>query len=376
MNKLMTATAVLALSAGGALAGGIDRNGQPIGIIFEDTGDTGSYFTFSFGNVNPSATGTAGATTVNDPLGSYRQIGFGFKQDISDALSVSLFYDQPFGASVSYDSGVPFFGGKAEISSDALNVIGRYEMGNGFSVHGGLRALQVGGEIFTLFDGGAVPALLEADSKTGLGGVIGAAYEIPDIALRLAVTYSSEINLDFEGTESTLSGLDPAFPAAASADSEFEMTFPESINIDFQTGVAADTLVFGSVRWVGWDGFNLTTDGAGLGRGDSEYVNFEGDTTTYSLGVGRRLNDMMSVAVSYTYEDRGDEPSTTALAPTTGIQAVNVGGTFNLSDNTTLTAGFTIGTPGDQIVENGVVGDVDFDDNMVVGAGFRIGTRF
>ena len=107
-------------------------------------------------------------------------------------------------------------------------------------------------------------------------------------------------------------------------------------------------------------------------------MNFEEDTTTYTLGVGRRLNDQLSVAVSYTYEAPGDQPSNTALAPTTGLQSLSLSGSYDMGDGMTLSGGITYGKPGDQFVENALLADpgASFDDNSVIGVGFRLGYAF
>ncbi|MEM9437637.1 MAG: outer membrane protein transport protein [Pseudomonadota bacterium] len=385
MKKYLLTTAAVSLVAGAATAGGIDRSGQRIGVIFAETGEMGSYAELSFGSVgieaNGSFTNTAGfggASGTASPLNDYTQLALGFKQQLTDEFSLSLIYEQPFGADVEYDSGPPFFGGLADIESDSFTVLGRYEFGNGFSVHGGIRALALEGEIFTLK--GTTPAFLSAESDYEFGTVIGAAYERPDIALRIAVTYSSAIDVEFDSEESSLSAADPSAPPAfGPVDSSFDLEFPESVNIDFQTGVAQDTLVFGTIRWVAWDGFNLTTDGAGIPTApDSEYVNFDGDTTTITLGVGRRITEELSIAVSYTYEAEGDNPSTTALAPTTGLQSISVGGSYDFGNGLTVSGGVTYGVPGDQQVETAAVegGEVDFDDNEVIGVGIRVGFAF
>ena len=52
MKNLITAASILTLSATGALAGGLDRSGQGIGIIFEE----GGFVELSYGNVSPSVT--------------------------------------------------------------------------------------------------------------------------------------------------------------------------------------------------------------------------------------------------------------------------------------------------------------------------------
>ncbi|MEM7295761.1 MAG: outer membrane protein transport protein [Pseudomonadota bacterium] len=385
MKQLLGASAAIALGASGALAGGIDRSNQPIGAIFNDVGEQGYALQLSLGNVSPEANGTygGGAASVSDPLSSYNQAGAAVKKQISDQLSLSLIYDQPFGANVNYQTGIPFFGGKANIDSDSFTALALYKLDSGFSVYGGVRSLSVGGEIFTVFSSPTTtPALLEADSDTGFGLVGGVAYERPDIALRVALTYSSEIDLTFSGTESTIGtigGIPNVNGARAfSQSTTFDMTFPESVNLDFQSGVAEDTLLFGSIRWAGWGGFNLTTDSRGLATKPdaAEYVRLDEDTYTFNLGVGRRITDEFSMAVSYTYEDRGNEPSTTALAPTTGLQSITIAGNYDAGNGVTISGGITIGEPGKQIVENGLVGDVTFDDNKVRGVGVRIGYAF
>ncbi len=37
-----------------------------------------------------------------------------------------------------------------------------------------------------------------------------------------------------------------------------EVVTPQSVNIDFQTGIAANTLAFANIRWVHWDQFAVT----------------------------------------------------------------------------------------------------------------------
>jgi len=36
-----------------------------------------------------------------------------------------------------------------------------------------------------------------------------------------------------------------------------EIKTPQSVNLEFQTGIAKVTLLFGSVRWVDWTAFNI-----------------------------------------------------------------------------------------------------------------------
>ena len=363
MYRFAAATAALLASTAIAQAD-ISRTDQSVRVLFEEVGPTGQYVELSFGSVRPTA-GTANPAIPNNPLRNYTLPGFAYRMQVNDALSFAVIYDTPFGADVGYLAGPPFFGGNATVESDALTVIGRYEFGNGFSLHGGIRALEASGSIYT---GVALPLFsqLNASSDIGIGYLVGAAYEIPDIALRVALTYHSAIDLDFTGTEQA---FNPAtgLPVAAPTGTSFAVEFPESVTLDFQSGVAENTLVFGSVRHQWWDGFNLTT---GTGR----YVNFTTESTTYQIGVGRRFNENWSGSVSYQHRTPGATPSDTALSPTTGFDTITLAGRYDM-DNVTVSAGLTYGWPGDQIV-NSLLGPISFDDNDIVAVGVRVGFRF
>lgn len=352
MTKFLSAGAALLMTASVAMAGGIDRSGQYIGPLFEEGGNTGSYFQFSYGNVSPEAN----AANIPNPLQDYDALGFAYKTQLSDDLSLALIIDQPYGVSLEYQP--PVGAGpighpgnpRAYIDSSAITAVLRYKLDNGFSVHGGARAQEIGGTILSSV------GFLEAESGYDFGYLVGGAYERPDIALRVALTYNSEITNKMSGV-----GGNPITPATIP---DFEVETPASLNLEFQTGIAQDTLLFGSIRHVMWDQFNLTAFG-------QEFVRFNGDTTTYSVGIGRRLSDELSVFATLGYEAPGNRPSTTPLAPTTGSKSLGLGATYTM-DDIEITAGVTYVVPGDQVVP----GIGSFDDNKALGVGIRVGYNF
>uniref|UniRef100_UPI003F6A4853 OmpP1/FadL family transporter n=1 Tax=Roseicyclus sp. TaxID=1914329 RepID=UPI003F6A4853 len=315
MNRIAAASAALLASTAVAQAY-ISRTDQSMRLMFENVGPSGNYAELSFGTVRPKA----GATGIENPLVDYQMPGFGFVHRYSDNLSVGLIYDTPYGAAVRYAPSPGIFnGGGANVETDALTLIGRYSFNENVSAHVGIRALRGEGTINTFFSNPAFdptqapslanppafPANLSASSDTGYGFLIGGAYEVPEIALRVALTYHSPISLAFSATEQSI---------GAPASRPFETEFPESYNLEFQSGVAADTLVFGSVRYQMWDGFNLTVPNSVVpGQTNARYVNFTSGSTTYNLGVGRRINENWSASVSYTHRTPGTTPSDTAL---------------------------------------------------------------
>lgn len=359
MTRVWHAAALAAASASAASAGGIDRSGQGVNILFED----GNYAQVTFSHVSPDVNGSAPSVVPalgpsTDVAQSYNYGSFGYKHALSDRVDVAVIVDQPFGAHIYYQDGpfslLPAGNGTADIDSHAVTGLVQYGFGNGFSIHGGFRALTVDGIITSS------PGTLQASSDYDFGYVVGASYEKPEIALRVALTYSSAITSGLSGTR-TNGGV---------TQEVFDVEFPESVNLDLQTGIAEDTLLFGSIRWVGWNGFNLTTSGS------TQWVNFEGDTTTYEIGVGRRINDKLSLALSLGYEEPGVRPSTTALAPTTGSSSIGIGGTYQLTEAMTISGGVRYIVPGDQVVNAGGAGTIDFDDNSAVAVGVRIGYQF
>ena len=79
---------VLLLAAGSAQAGGIDRSGQPIGILFEK----GNYVELSFGEIHPSVSGTdltPYATASGGVAGDHTLPGLALKYQINDKLSAA-----------------------------------------------------------------------------------------------------------------------------------------------------------------------------------------------------------------------------------------------------------------------------------------------
>ncbi|MEP2782046.1 MAG: transporter [Pseudoruegeria sp.] len=348
MRRVSLTAAALLATTSLANAGGIDRSGQGVNILFEE----GNHAQLTFSRAMPDVTSSpigpfpAGSDGARD----FNQASFGYKHKLNDKFDLAIIVDQPYGAHISYSDG-PFAGGFADIDSTAITGLVQYHIDDNFSVHGGIRALTVEGELQTGL------GLLQADSDYDFGGVVGVAYERKDIALRVALTYSSAITSD-------LSGTNAFFPDGFDG-RNFDVEFPESVNLDFQTGIAADTLLFGSIRWVGWDGFNLTTDE------DGEWVSFDEDTVTYTLGIGRQITDQLSLAVTIGHEPDGRRPGTTALAPTNGYTSVGFGGTYQATDQVSISGGVSYSKLGSQTISG-----VTFEDNDAWGAGIRLGYSF
>lgn len=369
MKRVLQAGAAIAVSGTTAMAGGIDRSGQFMAVLFEE----GRYGEFSLGAVSPSVSGVGsagvGGGASGDMAPNYFQFGAAYKADLNDMWSYALIFDQPFGADVDYPaSAAPYFaaGATAEFDSNALTGILQYNMPSNVSLYGGIRVQTIEAAANIPFVAGYS---VTGDRDFGVGYVVGAAFEKPEIALRVALTYSSKISHELTTTETSVSPLGGPNVTTTNIDT------PQSVNLEFQTGVAEDTLVFGSVRWVDWTGFNIRpADYATLTMGGS-LVAFASDTVTYSLGVGRRLNDQWSVAAVIGYEDQTDDLKTN-LAPTDGQKSIGLAATYT-RDNMKITGGIRYVKIGDANTRAGAVAPAGiFTGNDALALGVKVGFTF
>ena len=360
MKYLGTASAVTLLSATTALAGGIERSAFSSGFLF----DEGEKVELSFGFAGPSVsgTGTLGAGESGDIAGSFTTIGVSYKRDLTDRLALGIIVDQPVGADVDYPLGTDsaFQGTTAEVDATAVTGVLKYKFPNQFSVYGGLRVERIRGNVLGLPLPPSAPGSpynLVAETSTELGFLAGVAWEKPEIAARVALTYESERNHTFDALE--------GFGTPAVIPGPLPVTIPQALTLEFQTGVAADTLVFGSIRWVEWTEFEI--DGA-LGPLVSS---FPDNTITYNLGVGRRFNDTWSGAITLGYEEDHGSPQGN-LSASDGFISVGAGATYT-KGNMEITGGLRYIELGGATTTTVAA---NFDDNEAVVAGLRIGFSF
>ena len=376
MKNTLTAAATLMLTTSIASAGGVERAVPSVGLLYE----SGNYLELNFGYVSPEVSGTqsvnagpgslAGADSGNMSE-DYTQLGFGYKNDLSENLSLALIIDQPIGADVDYSGDTTYLygggGGNPEGSSASIDSVGittilNYKMDNSINVYGGLRAIRTSGEV-SLFSGYE----MSTSDETDYGYLVGVGWERPEIAARVSLTYHSEVTHDFDADENGTT-------------TEFSTTIPQSLTLEGQTGVAADTLVFGSIRWVDWTEFDITPVGYEAATGDA-LVEYDDDTITYNVGVGRRFNDAWSGAVTAGYEAENDGFSGN-LGPTDGNTSLGVALTHTM-DNIRITGGVRHIWIGDAETESpsalpypeGTTFS-EFEDNTAWAAGLRVAVNF
>lgn len=325
MKRTLINMAVLGsiLGASMAHAGGWDRSGQDTSIIMKE----GSLLELTSISVAPKVTGenrvlATGSTGDVTPDYSYTNIGF--RTDINDDFSLAVIQEEPFGASVDWtESGGAYqqAGVKAKIETDSTTVLVGYDL-NDITLFGGIKNQSFGAEAVTS-SGPSRQYTITSTPDSSLGYVIGAGFEKPEIALKVSLSYHAKVNHQVSVVETVVAALNPveASPSTLAAST------PSSFNLTFQSGIAENTLLFGSVRSVKWTETDLRPTVYAAETGDS-LKKFDKDVLTYNLGVARKFTDQWSGA--FTYGTEAAEGGTQSpLGPTDGFSKMGLAVTYS-----------------------------------------------
>jgi long-chain fatty acid transport protein len=177
------------------------------------------------------------------------------------------------------------------------------------------------------------PALRLALTDGGIGWRIGTAYEIPEIALRAQLLYRSAVDVDATGDTTFLLGPNKGnvlFPFATG-----KATFPQTVEVKLQSGVAEGWLVYGNFKWTDWSKFDVLSYN---GTGNPATLNFFWrDGYTVNLGVAHRFNEQFAGTVNATW-DRGVSTGHDINATTWSVAA---GGSYTPNEKTELRFGLS-----------------------------------
>lgn len=353
----------LALSGGilTAHAGGLERSSQDFDILFEDGNvvETGATFVtpqrklknirgnpFPVNPVPGQNTGRPFDTEVDEGK-SYWVPKVSAKIQLTDDLACAAQYRQPWG--IDTDSGINnarMFGAiKQKISSNdyGLNCSYRFAAGDKgfFRILGGVSYQQLKGEQTKISPLPLSTGLAYGNSRldvddSAFGWRLGAAYEIPEIALRASLVYQSKVNYKLEGNvDIDVAGAPLSFttPVVGS------VATPQSVEFKFQTGIAPDWLALASIKWTDWKSITAVSflnDGSQpfLGRiaVGSEVTSLDlyyKDGWTLMGGVGHKFNDKWSGAATLTW-DRG---TTTGLTSQTDVWLMGLGANYKATEH-------------------------------------------
>ncbi|MFU8925432.1 OmpP1/FadL family transporter [Acinetobacter puyangensis] len=453
--KTLTAALACALPMTGAFAAALDRSGQSIssflqpGNYFEVGGsvlapdvsgkensgnkisDMAQSYAFASAAIKIQA-------TDNFSVGLLFDQPFGAKAAYSgDNIFVSKPTNNVLGAlpvttaQLAGAAGSTAPTGNTEVSVETHNLalIFGFQPNENFNFYAGPVYQEVKGDVnlrgsaYSLYNG------YDAHIKNtdGWGWLAGIAYQIPEIALKASLTYRSEIDHDVNieertplvndlttaagngalaqlmqslGSNPNIAPLLPSIQAAiggaiaanGASSKETRITTPQSVNLDLQSGIMADTVAFVNIRWVNWEDFALrpykfgaiSEQVGGLlnpSRPNGfNLVQYSKDQWSVTTGVGRKFSDKWAGNASVGWDSGAGNPVTT-LGPTEGYWNVGLGLQYSPAPNYFVAGGVKYFWLGDAKAQTGAQAGSDqyvaeFSDNNAIAYGLKLGYRF
>ena len=376
LNKIYSAILLSTLPLTPAFAAGLDRSGQSISVFLQP----GNYAEAGISVLDPTV--KSSQLDVTDMAEDYYFPSAAIKVQATEHISLGLLYDQPFGADAMYSLEQSMFtngieGTKVEVETHNLTALIGYQPTENWNFYAGPVWQTVEADISLRGQAYISPKDptkvlsgydIKIHEEEAFGWLAGFAYQIPEIALKTSVTYRSEIKHKAKSVETHK--LMPML----NVESQLDAITPQSVNIDFQTGVAANTLAFANIRWVHWDQFAVTPKFLNSASGNN-LIDYSDDQWSATVGVGRKFNSHWSGSASVGYDSGAGNPVTT-LGPTEGYWSVGLGGQYSQAENYFIQAGVKYFWLGDATARTGTTDVGEFEDNYALGYGLKIGYRF
>ena len=321
--------------ASNAFAGGLEVSRQNNMILFSKDK------TVNFSSRQTSSNITDDLYTASDNQSVIKQLNIlsaAFKSNYNENISYAFEMYEPFASTLKYASGV-----KAMLRSQALGITGKYNFTNSqFGIIAGTKYLTFKKSTLNL---GAGDMVTTPDS--GFSYMAGISYEVPEIALKVLLTHSP--------------GIDITVPTTVVGSGTLSQ--PDMTTLDFETGIANNTLLFGSVHQVAHASAQVKLKGIGA-------ISSFTDSDKYQIGLGRKFSEKWSVSLSYTTEAGSSATGTSLLSPTNGTDTYGLGVKYS-SDTVDFSFGYGLSSFGDKAVTTGA-GTGNFKNNDATTVGLKL----
>jgi long-chain fatty acid transport protein len=354
----LTTLGALALSTTAAHSGGWETGKLDTGFLYEDD----NYLELSYGSLNYSVNGTTQASVTHPMAKDQTRTSFSGKFQLGN-FDIGL---TSFGSgAIQMDGQNPAATGSvvpsADVNLDTQAIMARYSLNDNWSATVGLRQAQLKASTVTT---PAATYNIDAASETGM--VYGIAYEIPTYALKVEILRSEAMALGLTGE------MDYSSTSFALSNTSI-LNIPEATTVKIQTGIAENTLLMMSAHRVNWGSSQIAVDNpvSALLNLESEFEN----TTSYSLGLGRKLSERTAVSITYSWEDGSDATPTSPFSMSNGSKTLSVGVKHSI-DALTISAGASYTKVGDALMTHSSGAFASYADNSVTALGLKVGYNF
>lgn len=273
-------------------------------------------------------------------------------------------------------------GTNVEVRSENITAIlgAKFGANKEFQVYGGPVAQRVQADVKLrgLAYGPATGYTAHISPEQDYGWLAGVSYSKPEIALKAALTYRSEIEHDAKISENyplAFAASGGALPISRTG--VIDITTPESVNFDFQTGINKTTLATAKVRWVPWGDFAIVPplyndvsqvnpayrpDGLPL-------VSYDKDQWQVELGMAKRLSPALALSGTIGWDSGAGDPIT-SLGPIDGYYSAGLGAKYNFNPNWAVSVGgkyLWFGDAKGQLPTKQIVSEFEDNDGYILG---------
>ncbi|MCY0095231.1 outer membrane protein transport protein [Hoeflea ulvae] len=364
-----------------ALAGGFDRGGVNTDLLYDDSRiATEAAVTYVIperkienvvrgtNSASPFAPGVQPASSASIDVDSdFAVPRLGAKMTLVDGVDCLATFSQGYGADTGYGTNNAYSATavKFTLDTDDYGLTCSYKFAAGDTSLGKGQIRLIGGVSYQELDGFLARQSFQDFANLGItsvGGVsntsglgtfdiggeawgwrIGAAYEIPEIAFRASLVYSSAYEYDLTGIQNN-TGFGPLIPGTATLPIAATTEIPQSVEFKLQSGIAEGTLAFFNVKWQEWGKLGIIpiTGGRSPATGAPTNLSFDPlyrDGWTVTGGVGRKFTDQVSGLVAISW-DRG---TSTTSGSQTDTWTVSGGVAYNPTEMVELRVGGALG---------------------------------
>ena len=395
------------------IAAAIDQSGQSLLPFLE----VGHYFEASITAADPEVSGRTLGTrsdlinsgvddySTDNISQSFQYYSAALKLQLKPQLSFGILYDQPFGSDLEYpvkrnasfsDPVLSQQGTQINVDSQNLSLILVYQPFKNFNLYAGPAFQTIKGHVslrgLVYADFNGYNAIFKQDAA--VGWLAGFAYQVPDMALKAALTYHSKIDHKINVSENVL-----GTPLLLVDESKTKISTPQSINLDFQTSITVSTLLYSNIRWVNWKDFVIrpvqfgalsqlatTTMSSGTYTGGFNLDDYQKNQWSATVGVAKQWTPLWSGAFDLGWDSGTGDPAS-IFNPTKGYWGVGLALKYNPEPDYFISGGVKYFWLGNVTTQNGtydlplpVLSEAskvgEFRENHAIGYGLKIGYHF
>ncbi|MDV7635868.1 transporter [Acinetobacter baumannii] len=328
------------------------------------------------------------------------------KLQLTDRLGIGVLYDQPFSADIKYparsnnsyfDNDISHEGTSVKADTQNLSLLFGYSPYQHFQIYGGpvyqtVKAnVALRGNAYTqAFNGYNAKFKQQGE----VGWLLGGSYQLPDIALKAAITYRSKIKYQFQVEEDIFGE-----PLKLVENEKTKLETPASLNIDFQTGISEKSLVYMNLRWVNWKEFETRPPQYGAlseilmkELTNGEYIqgfkldSYQNDQYSATLGIAHQFTEKWSTSTDVSWDSGTGNPAST-MGPIKGSWSLGLGVQFNPAKNYFIIGSLKYFWLGDTKTEDGTyylpiegikpyAEQANFKNNHAIAYGLKFGYWF